>query len=825
MISRPKVAGKFLSAGGQKLWVRGVTYGTFRPRADGELFPEDDVVESDLASVAAAGLNAIRTYTVPPRRLLDAARRHHLRVMVGLPWEQHVAFLDDPHRPASIEQRVAAGVRACAGHPAVLCYAIGNEIPAPIVRWHGRRRIERFIERLYRIAKLEDPDGLVTYVNFPSTEYLELPFLDIFCFNVYLEERQRLQSYLARLHNLAGDKPLLVAEIGLDSRRNGEQTQADSLDWQIRTAAAAGCAGAFAFAWTDEWHRGGHDIEDWDFGLTRRDRTPKPALRSVGEAFRHMPPRPAETWPRISVVVCSCNGADTLRDCFDGLVALDYPDYEVIVVDDGSTDATAAISKDYPFHLIATPNRGLGSARNTGLAAATGAIIAYVDDDARPDPDWLTYLAHTFMTTDYAGVGGPNIAPGGDGPIADCVANAPGGPTHVLLSDREAEHIPGCNMAFRRGCLEAIDGFDPQFRVAGDDVDVCWRLEQHGWRLGFNPAAMVWHHRRNSLRAFWKQQRGYGRAEALLERKWPEKYNAAGHISWGGRIYGPGLLRAALPRRSRVYYGTWGTGLFQQLHRPAPGGLRSVPLMPEWYIVLAAIAALCALGALWQPLLLCLPVLVVGLALVVIQAVRGSSRASFATGGGRRRRLGLHALTAGLYLAQPLARLAGRLGHGLTPWRRHSRGRAPLVRPRTVAIWSEDWRQPEEWVGRVEARLLQRGAPVRRGGDHDRWDIETRGGLLGRVRLSTAVEEHGAGRQLARFRLRPAPSPVAVGLGSTAAGLSLWAAAASAPLAAVALACFTVVVAGRVLLELASGAAPLYAAIQDGTKQAPRGTS
>src|SRR5204863_144550 len=82
--------------------------------------------------------------------------------------------------------------------------------------------------------------------------------------------------------------------------------------------------------------------------------------------------------------------------------------------------------------------------------------------------------------TGSAGVGGPNSGPPGDGPIAECVARAPGGPVHVLVTDREAEHIPGCNMGFRKSCLEAIGGFDPQFRTAGDDVDVCWRLQERG---------------------------------------------------------------------------------------------------------------------------------------------------------------------------------------------------------------------------------------------------------------------------------------------------------------------------------------------------------
>jgi hypothetical protein len=141
--------------------------------------------------------------------------------MVGLPWEQHVTFLDDKKRARSIEARVRAGVRSCAGHPAVLCYAIGNEIPAPIVRWYGKRRVEQYLERLYRAAKQEDPEGLVYLCELPTTEYLQLPFLDLVCFNVYLETQERLEAYLARLQNIAGDRPLLMGEIGLDSRRNG----------------------------------------------------------------------------------------------------------------------------------------------------------------------------------------------------------------------------------------------------------------------------------------------------------------------------------------------------------------------------------------------------------------------------------------------------------------------------------------------------------------------------------------------------------------------------------------------------------------------------
>ncbi len=786
--SRPEVRGKFLYAGPQKLWVKGATYGTFRPGADGEPFPPRAVVLRDMATMAANGMNALRTYTPPPVWLLDAAEQHGLRVMAGLPWEQHVAFLDDGTAPARIERRLRECVAACAGHPALLCYTLGNEIPASIVRWHGRRAVERFVRRLHAAARSVDPDALFTYVNFPTTEYLRLPFLDFVCFNVYLESRDALAAYLARLQNIAGDKPLVMAEIGLDSRRNGLDVQARSVAEQIRTAFAAGCAGAFAFAWTDEWYRGGFSIEDWDFGLTTRERVPKPALAAVRDAFAAAPLPTRADWPAITVVVCSYNGAATIRDTLEGLQALDYPSYEVIVVDDGSTDATASIASQYDVTLISTENRGLSAARNTGWRRASGEIVAYIDDDAYPDPQWLRYLAHTFVTTSYVGVGGPNIAPPGDGPIADCVANAPGGPVHVLLGDTEAEHIPGCNMAFRKSALAAIGGFDPRFRAAGDDVDVCWRLQDRGWKIGFSPAAVDWHHRRNSIGAYWRQQQGYGKAEALLEAKWPERYNALGHYAWSGRLYGRGLTAALRARGARVYGGRWGQAPFQSLYEPAPGFLSALPLMPEWFLLLGALAVLALLGLSWPPLLAAVPLLGLGTALPVAQAIASARRASFPTPhASHGKRLGLRALTALLHLMQPVARLKGRLAHGLTPWRSWVETGLGLRLWSRREAWSERWRSPEAWLRDVEAQARDRRAAVRHGGDFDRWDLEVRAGALGGCRARLGLEEHGAGRQMLRLKTAPRVPWLVAGIALLAFALSLFAILDGARVAAIVL--------------------------------------
>ncbi len=749
---RASVRGKFLFAGEEKLFVRGVTYGTFRPGADGLELPPPARVRADLSAMAEHGFNALRTYTVPPRWMLDQAGELGLRVLVGIPAERHIGLLIDGRGTGEIERLVARSVRECAGHPAVLAHAVGNELPAGVVRWLGRRAVERYVERLVRVTRDADPEGLVTYVNYPSSEYLDLPFLDLVCFNVYLEHEARLRAYLSRLQNLAGDRPLVMTELGLDSLRNGEEQQARSLGTQLRATFESGCAGAFVYAWTDEWHRSGEDVHDWAFGLTRRDRSPKPALEAVSRSFAAVPFPAAGGWPRISVVVCTYNGARTLRECLAGLRRLDYPDCEVIVVDDGSADETPRLARESGFRVVSEGRQGLSGARNSGLRAATGEIVAYIDDDAYPDPHWLSYLALAFRENSHAGVGGPNLAPAGDGPIAACITNAPGNPNHVLLSDGEAEHIPGCNMAFRRDRLLAIGGFDPRFRRAGDDVDVCWRLRDRGWTLGFSPAAVVWHHRRGSVRAFWRQQFHYGAAEALLEAKFPERYNSVGHHTWSGRVYGARVV--PLPwSAARIYHGVWGRAPFQALYR-SESGWAFLPLMPEWFLFLLGLAVVSGLGALWKPLFLALPLLALALGATLLQAALSGRRALFGADVPPRLRFPLRVLTAALHLVQPLARLAGRLVSGLTPWRRRTCGFV-WPRARALSTWTESGRPLEVWLSGLETTLRASGMPVARGRDFDRWDLSIWSGPLGGARLLFALEEHGRGRQLARHRVWP----------------------------------------------------------------------
>lgn len=805
---RPEVHGKFFRVGERKRYLRGVTYGPFAPGGDGSPYDRQRT-RDDFAQMAQAGINAVRLYTPPPVWLLDSAAERGLSVLAGVAWEQHVTFLDDTRRPGGIIARIRREMQAVCGHAALLGWTVGNEIPAAIVRWHGANRIRSFLRRLYDTAKDVDADASITYVNYPSTEYLELDFLDFVCFNVFLEQREPFERYLHRLQNLAGDRPLMLTEIGLDSRSHGEQAQAESLAWQVRSAFENGCAGAFAFSWTDEWHRGGVDITDWDFGLTDRRRVPKPALARVTDAFATTPAPPGPAPPRISVLICTYNGAATLAETCRAVSQLEYPDYEAIVVDDGSTDASAEIARAHGFTVISTENRGLSSARNTALSVATGAIVAYIDDDAMPDPDWLTYLARTFTSTDFVAVGGPNLPVPGDGAVADAVAVAPGNPIHVLLEDREAEHIPGCNSAFRADALRAIGGFDPRFRTAGDDVDVCWQLHDRGWRIGYCAAAVIWHHRRRTVRAYLRQQRGYGQAEAMLERKWPSRYSAGGHVTWRGRVYGEAAPRHATGRlRWRVYHGVWGTAPFQSLYEPARGDMNGLILMPETYLAVGILALLVALGVAWTPLFALAPVLVAVAGALGVRSVTAAAHARFPTRGLSAPEAALRRLlTALLHIAQPLVRLEGRLQHGLTPWRTFAAPGRALPVTRRVARWSEVWVEPAEWVRSFERGMTEAGAVVRRGGAFDRWDLETRGGVLAGVRVATAVEEHGSGKQLIRGRCRPTFSVPAVALVLCLLGVAAAAGAAGAPVAAIPIGLIALALGVRILSEASSALA------------------
>src|SRR5437773_10349073 len=139
---------KFFFDGDRKFFVKGVTYGPFKPDADGSYLGRPEQVDVDLAVVREVGLNLVRVYHAPPRWFLDRCASAGMRVIVTLPWAKHIEFLRDRKARRQIAESVRVGVNAHAGHPALFGYLVGNEISSTMVRWLGVRRVADCMESL-----------------------------------------------------------------------------------------------------------------------------------------------------------------------------------------------------------------------------------------------------------------------------------------------------------------------------------------------------------------------------------------------------------------------------------------------------------------------------------------------------------------------------------------------------------------------------------------------------------------------------------------------------------------------------------------------------
>jgi glycosyltransferase involved in cell wall biosynthesis len=658
-LTQVQLDGKYFKSGGERFQFRGVTYGTFAERGDGALFPESRQLRSDLEAISAAGFTVVRTYTPPPPDMIDAAGELGLRILSGIDYRDWRYLFGSSVADSKAVRREAHDAaitfaRSVAGNPVILGISVGNEVPADVIRWIGTKPVSRLLAELCAQIHDVDPQRLVTYANYPTAEYLHGDDSDFVTFNVFLESRQAFHRYLTRLQHAAAGRPLVLGEIGLDSGADarGEARQAEVLDWQLEVAMERGIAGCCVFSWTDSWTVGGRPVGDWHFGLTRRNRSPKPALK-VAQAWNCRAVSDLKSkWPSISVVICAHNAEATLDECLRHTSSLDYPHLEILVVDDGSTDATGEIARRHPrARLVSIPHSGLGAARNEGLRATSGEIIAFLDSDAYPAPEWPYHLALGFDRKDIVGVGGPNECPTTDGMRAQQIAAAPGGPIHVLLSDDRAEHVPGCNMAFTREALEALGGFDPIYTVAGDDVDFCWRVLDRDLQIAFHPAALVWHHPRSAIKAYLRQQWGYGASEALVQARHPDRFSMVGSARWRGRIYSAEPVR---PWRERIYRGLYGAAPYQSIYR---GGGELRDIAHQLGVPLAAAAVLSAPAALLAPALLAIPLL--GMAFLLALGASDLARITVplhARGSALQFRLSLTMLS----LLQPVARAWGR---------------------------------------------------------------------------------------------------------------------------------------------------------------------
>jgi cellulose synthase/poly-beta-1,6-N-acetylglucosamine synthase-like glycosyltransferase len=759
---RPRVESKFLAVNGERFWIKAVTYGTFKENAQGEPFPAFEKVCEDFERMRDAGVNSVRLYSPPPDRLADAAVRSGLYLIPDIIWGPRRCELDDPARVRYIFDWVSDHARRLAQHPAILMFSIGNEIPPLVARWYGKERIESLLRDIFDAVREQAPDTLITYAKHPPTEYLHLPFLDIDSYNIYLERESEFRRYVARLHQIAGERPLFISELGVDAAKHGREHQAEMLRWQLRAVFEKGACGAAVYAWTDEWTIFEQNILKWNFGLTDTDRNPRPSLDVVREIYsRSVYEIRLRGRPRVSVVVPAFNAARTIDETLSFLSRLNYPDYEVIVVNDGSNDKTGALVRKHNVRVIETQNHGLSAARNAGIEAAAGDIVAFIDSDAFPDPDWLHFLVNALDEQGAAGAGGPNLIPPGDGFLAQCIDHAPGNPTHVLLDDELAEHVPGCNMAFKKEALLDLGVFDPQHRVAGDDVDICWKLLLRRKRVAFSPCAIVWHHRRSKIRAFLKQQNGYGRAEAHLHRSYPERFNVFGDMVWAGKIYDSShnALRAyglSPIFRPRIYQGLFGGAQFQSLYQPFSAWWLQIFTNAEWQLVAycwvaSGVLAISVTRFAW---LICV---IIGAGMLTVSAIvaliPGIEAARAKAWQGSRKWIGI-AVVAFLHIAQPLTRMFG-FARG---WWKTRNQRLELKA--TYRVWG-NMAQRSVWLEHLQEYLASCGWRCRPSHEWDNADIDVLGPGPYRLQFSSVYEERlERGFHMVRFRLTTRPKPI-----------------------------------------------------------------
>jgi glycosyltransferase involved in cell wall biosynthesis len=206
--------------------------------------------------------------------------------------------------------------------------------------------------------------------------------------------------------------------------------------------------------------------------------------------------------PFVSVVVPAYNEENLIGDCLGSILASDYRNLEIIVVDDRSEDRTADIACEYNVRLVRRLSRGgIAAARNDGIAAAKGEITAFVDADCIVDKAWLTLLLSHYTDDKITGVGGL-IKTRKSGIVASYRSFA----DRERWADRgdpvEIKYLPGGNSSYRTEVLRKVKGFDQAFaQPRGHEAfEMGYRLTKDGYRLFGEPKAIVWHSREDSLR-------------------------------------------------------------------------------------------------------------------------------------------------------------------------------------------------------------------------------------------------------------------------------------------------------------------------------------
>jgi glycosyltransferase involved in cell wall biosynthesis len=234
--------------------------------------------------------------------------------------------------------------------------------------------------------------------------------------------------------------------------------------------------------------------------------------------------------PGFSIVVPVYNREEELKRCIESLLALDYDSYEIIIVDNGSTDGTRDLASHYPVNVTTCEKRGAAAAMNVGIKEARNAIVAFTDSDCIVDRNWLKVLSRNYVSDDVGGVGGvvPSEVPqtavqsfldyldffGHRGPEEREVRRAKG----IFFTGGKGTG----NVSYRRAALLEVGGFD-ETMPHSYDYQMSWSILDRGYRIISDPEAVVYHRHRKTGVGMMSQLYGYGTGQIHLLKNIKEK--------------------------------------------------------------------------------------------------------------------------------------------------------------------------------------------------------------------------------------------------------------------------------------------------------------
>lgn len=258
-----------------------------------------------------------------------------------------------------------------------------------------------------------------------------------------------------------------------------------------------------------------------------------------------------EPVPRVAVLICARNAAEHLRRSVPAALAQDFPaqQFIVVVIDNNSTDRTAAVARELGAEVWSCSEVGVVNARQFAWITARTELVAFLDADCEPPRDWLRRAVAALEADPMNGAVGIRLVSAPPRTIAE---------EHIVrvrildcdrFQERNALQFPfvvTAGMVLRTAALKAVHGFDKGLgRDGGEDADLCWRLDRAGWRVVYTPDIEVVHHHRSTVPAMLRQVYWYGRSSSALFARWRKELGWRRYTDRGPyRRLGRGLLRA-----------------------------------------------------------------------------------------------------------------------------------------------------------------------------------------------------------------------------------------------------------------------------------------